>query len=117
TATGIGIGAPDVTLVTNLQRTLGGELFSENNSVGYYVQEQVGWNDRLFLTGAVRADDHSSFGADFDLIVYPKLSVSYIASDEPSIRRFTEMAGMTSLQLRAAWGQAGTAPNAYAADQ
>ena len=117
TATGIGIGAVDVTLVTNLQRTLGGELFSENNSVGYYVQEQVGWNDRLFLTGAVRADDHSSFGSDFDLIVYPKFSASYIASDEPSIRRFTEMAGITSLQLRAAWGQAGTAPNAYAADQ
>lgn len=117
TATGIGIGAPDVTLVGLLQRTLGTELYSENNSLGYYAQEQVGWNDRLFVTGAVRADDHSSFGEDFDLILYPKVSVSYIASDEPAIRRFTDMARMTSLQLRAAWGQAGTAPNAYAADQ
>jgi TonB-linked SusC/RagA family outer membrane protein len=116
-ARGIGIGAVDVTLVGLLQRTLGLESYSENNSVGYYIQEQVGWNDRLFVTGALRADDHSSFGSDFDIITYPKFSVSYIASDEPSIRRFTEMAKMTSLQLRAAWGQAGTAPNAYAADQ
>jgi TonB-dependent starch-binding outer membrane protein SusC len=116
-ATGIGIGAVDVTLVGLLQRTLGTETFSENNSVGYYLQEQVGWNDRLFVTGAVRADDHSSFGTDFDIITYPKFSVSYVASEEPAIRRFTDMARMTSLQLRAAWGQAGTAPTAYAADQ
>jgi TonB-dependent starch-binding outer membrane protein SusC len=116
-ARGIGIGAVDVTLVGLLQRTLGLESYSENNSVGYYLQEQVGWNDRLFVTGALRADDHSSFGSDFDVIVYPKFSVSYIASEEPAIRRFTDMARMTSLQLRAAWGQAGTAPNAYAADQ
>ena len=41
-ATGIGIGAVDVTRIDLLQRTTGAESFSENNSVGYYVQEQVG---------------------------------------------------------------------------
>ena len=40
---------------------------AENNSVGYYVQEQVDLNNRLFLTAAVRADDHSSFGTNFDI--------------------------------------------------
>jgi TonB-linked SusC/RagA family outer membrane protein len=116
-ATGIGIGAPDVTLVNLLQRSTGGEAYSENNSVGYYVQEQVGWRDRLFLTGAVRADDHSSFGTNFDLIVYPKFSVSYILSDEPAAQRFLQAAKIGSLQLRGAWGQAGRAPTAYSAPQ
>lgn len=116
-ATGIGIGAPDVTLVNLLQRSSGSESFSENNSVGYYIQEQVGINDRLFLTGAVRADDHSSFGKDFDIIVYPKLSASYVISDEPAAQRFLNSAGISTLKLRTAWGRAGRAPSAYSAPQ
>ena len=116
-ATGIGIGAVDVTRVDLLQRSTGGEQFSENNSVGYYVQEQVGLNDRLYLTGAVRADDHSSFGKDFDIVVYPKLSLSYVASEEPSLRKFLDAARVSTLKLRGAWGQAGTAPSAFSATQ
>ena len=116
-ATGIGIGAPDVTLVNLLQRTTGGEGFAENNSVGYYVQEQLGWNDRLFVTGAVRADDHSSFGTNFNWIVYPKFSVSYVAVDQGSGPSFLQSAQINSLKLRGAWGQAGRAPSAYSAPQ
>ena len=116
-ATGIGIGAVDVTRIDLLQRTTGAEGFSENNSVGYYVQEQVGWNDRLFLTGAVRADDHSSFGTDFDIVIYPKLSASYIASEEPALRGFLDGARVSTLKLRGAWGQAGRAPSAFSATQ
>jgi TonB-dependent starch-binding outer membrane protein SusC len=116
-ASGFGIGAVDVTRVDLLQRSTGGESFSENNSVGYYVQEQVGWNDRLFLTGAVRADDHSSFGTDFDIVIYPKLSLSYVASEEPSLRRFLDAARVSTLKLRGAWGQAGRAPTAFSATQ
>ena len=116
-AQGIGIGAPDVTLVGLLQRSTGNETFSENNSVGYYVQEQVGWNDRLFLTAAVRADDHSSFGTDFDIVIYPKVSVSYVASEEPRLRGMFDAARVSSLKLRGAWGQAGRAPAAFSATQ
>jgi len=116
-ATGIGIGAVDVTRVDLLQRTTGGESFSENNSVGYYVQEQVGLNDRLFVTGAVRADDHSSFGKDFDIVIYPKLSLAYVASEEPALRGFLDGARVSTLKLRGAWGQAGRAPTAFSATQ
>ncbi|MGK2963001.1 MAG: SusC/RagA family TonB-linked outer membrane protein [Gemmatimonadaceae bacterium] len=116
-ATGIGIGAPDVTLIGLLQRSTGSEGYSENNSVGYYIQEQIGFNDRLFLTAAVRADDHSSFGTDFDLIVYPKLSASYVISDEPRAQDFLRSARISSLKLRTAWGKAGRAPSAYSAPQ
>jgi TonB-linked SusC/RagA family outer membrane protein len=116
-ATGIGIGAVDVTRIDLLQRTTGAESFSENNSVGYYAQEQVGLSDRLFLTGALRADDHSSFGKDFDIVVYPKLSVSYIASEQPALRSMLDAARVSTLKLRGAWGQAGRAPTAFSATQ
>ena len=116
-ARGIGIGAVDVTRVDLLTRTTGLETYSENNSVGYYVQEQLAWNNRLFLTGAVRADDHSSFGTNFDLIVYPKLSLSWVLSEEPGAERFLNVARVNSLKLRGAWGQAGRAPTAYSAPQ
>jgi TonB-linked SusC/RagA family outer membrane protein len=116
-ATGIGLGAPDVTLVNLAQRTTGGELYSENNSVGYYVQQALNINERLYLTAAVRADDHSSFGENFDLIIYPKVSASYILSDEPGARGFIDALRLSSLKLRAAWGQAGRAPSAYSAPQ
>jgi hypothetical protein len=116
-ASGIGLGAPDVTLVNLAQRSTGNESYSENNSVGYYIQEQVGYKDRLFVTGALRADDHSSFGTNFDLIVYPKFSVSYILSDEPAAQSFLESMRISSLKLRGAWGRAGRAPSAYSAPQ
>ncbi|MEP6835853.1 MAG: SusC/RagA family TonB-linked outer membrane protein [Gemmatimonas sp.] len=116
-ATGIGIGAADITLVNLLQRSTGAESFSENNSVGYYVQEQIGYKDRLFLTAAVRADDHSAFGTNFDLIVYPKFSLSYVLSDEPGISGALEAAHISSFKLRSVYGQAGRAPSAYSAPQ
>ncbi|HEX2722693.1 MAG TPA: SusC/RagA family TonB-linked outer membrane protein [Gemmatimonadaceae bacterium] len=116
-ATGIGIGAPDVTLINLLQKSTGSESFTENNSVGYYIQEQLGFNERLYLTGAVRADDHSSFGTNFDLIIYPKVSMSYVLSDEPRMKNFLQSARVSSLKLRSAWGAAGRAPSAYSAPQ
>jgi len=116
-ATGIGIGAVDVTLVNLLQRSTGTESFSENNSVGFYVQQQVGYKDRLFLTGAVRADDHSSFGTNFDIIVFPKFSLSYVVSEEPAARGLLDALKVSTMKLRSAWGQAGRAPTAYSAVQ
>jgi TonB-dependent starch-binding outer membrane protein SusC len=117
TAQGIGIGAPDVTLVNLLQRTTGAEGFSENNSVGYFLQGQGDWKNRLTLTAAVRADDHSSFGTNFDMIIYPKLSLAYVVSEEPMMQNLMGAARINSLKLRTAWGQAGRAPSAYSAPQ
>ena len=38
--------------------------------------------DRLFLTAAVRTDQNSAFGTNFQRVYYPKVSVSWIISDE-----------------------------------
>jgi TonB-linked SusC/RagA family outer membrane protein len=116
-ATGVGLGAPDVTLIGTAAVLSGANSFSENNSVGYYVQEQIAWRNRLFVTGALRADDNSSFGTNFDIIVYPKASLSWVLSEEPFARRFLEAVRANDFKFRTAWGRAGRAPAPYSATQ
>ena len=82
-----------------------------NKSLGFYVQEQVALRDRLFLTAAIRADDNSAFGSDFDRAYYPKFSASWVASEEP----FFQVPFVNQLKLRAAYGQSGQQPDAFAA--
>lgn len=92
-----------------------GEDFLENKTFGVFMQEQIAWRDRLFLTGAVRGDDNSAFGKNFDFVVYPKLSGSYVISDEEFFRN--AFGGVNTMKLRAAWGKAGKQPDVFDAIQ
>jgi TonB-linked SusC/RagA family outer membrane protein len=87
----------------------GADDLVENNTVGVYVQEQIGWRDRFFLTGAIRADDNSSFGENFDLVYYPKVSASWVVSEED----FWGLDFVSSFRLRAAYGESGQQPDAF----
>ncbi|MCY4399058.1 MAG: SusC/RagA family TonB-linked outer membrane protein [Gemmatimonadetes bacterium] len=91
------------------------EDFLENKTFGVFVQQQAALGDRLFLTGAVRGDDNSAFGTNFDFVVYPKLSASYVVSDEPFFQE--TMGAVNTLKLRAAWGKAGKQPDVFDAIQ
>jgi TonB-linked SusC/RagA family outer membrane protein len=80
--------------------------FVEERSLGFFVQQQIGWKDRVFLTGGLRSDDHSAFGQNFDRVYYPKVSASWVLSEEP----FWKVAPVTAVKLRAAYGQSGQQP-------
>jgi TonB-linked SusC/RagA family outer membrane protein len=111
TANGTQFPAPDLATVSATAQRLGGEFASVNTTAGVYAQEQLSWNERLFLTGALRVDNNSAFGANFDFITYPKLSGSWVISEEP----FWHVPGLSSLKLRAAYGQTGQQPDNFAA--
>ena len=89
----------------------GRDDFLENNTVGVFLQEQIGWQDRLFLTVAIRADDNSAFGEEFDLVYYPKVSGSWVVSEEP----FWNFDWVNAFRVRAAYGESGQQPDAFAA--
>jgi TonB-dependent starch-binding outer membrane protein SusC len=89
------------------------ENMSQQRSLGFFLEEQLGWRNRLFLTAGARIDDHSTFGANFSTVVYPKAAVSYVISEEP----FFHLPHVDNLRLRAAYGQAGNAPSPFAADR
>jgi TonB-linked SusC/RagA family outer membrane protein len=110
---GQGLVANKLNLVSSAAQTFAGQSFSEQISLGFYLQEQLGWRDRVFGTFAVRVDDNSAFGTDFSVVVYPKASLSWVISEEP----FFRWDWIEELKLRTAWGQAGNAPAPFSADR
>ncbi len=110
---GEGLVASTINLVGSAATTRAGQDFEEQTSLGFYVQEQIGWKNRLFATAAVRVDDNSAFGQDFSLVVYPKAQLSYVISDED----FFDYDFIDQLKLRGAWGQAGSPPAPFTADR
>jgi hypothetical protein len=68
-------------------------------------------NERAFITAAVRGDASSSFGREAKHVYYPKMSASWLLSDEPFFPRFTGIPNLfTNFRLRAAFGHAGIQP-------
>jgi hypothetical protein len=94
---------PSVTTNTILQKT-----------VGLFVEEVVALNDRLFLTAALRTDQNSAFGTNFQRVYYPKASLSWIASDEGF---FPQIGWINQFRLRAAVGASGVQPGPNDADR
>jgi TonB-linked SusC/RagA family outer membrane protein len=85
-----------------------------NKTLGYYGQEQVSFNDRLFVIIAARTDQNSAFGTQFQRVIYPKGSVSYILSDEPFFPKFS---WLDQFRLRGAYGASGVQPGSTTALQ
>ena len=90
------------------------EFTTENATYGLFVEEQVGWRDKLFLTGGARVDKNSAFGRDVGNTVYPRASASYVISDESW---FPKIPTVNRLRLRSAYGKAGVQPGTVAALQ
>ncbi|HMC57087.1 MAG TPA: SusC/RagA family TonB-linked outer membrane protein [Gemmatimonadaceae bacterium] len=83
-----------------------------NTTIGAYGEEQLGWRDRLYLTAGFRIDNNSAFGDEFKSITYPKAAISWVASDEPF---FKWDRWVSTLRLRAAYGESGRQPRAFSA--
>lgn len=114
-AQGEGFPGPGVETVTAAAlKTFQAQNFFDNKTLGVYVQQQVGWKDRLFVRGAVRVDNNSAFGADVNFVTYPKADVSWVASEEPFIQGF-KPSWLNTLRLRAAYGESGVQPETFAA--
>lgn len=100
--------APDLETIAATAQTFGFDDFVSNSTVGVFAQQQFAINDKLYLTGAVRIDNNSAFGEDFDFVTYPKVSASYVLAEGQS-------GTISALKLRAAYGQSGQQPESFAA--
>jgi TonB-linked SusC/RagA family outer membrane protein len=86
-----------------------GEQTIEVVSYGTYIEQQFGWREKLYLTGALRRDQNSAFGGDFGAIVYPKIAASYVAFES------NDGLWLNQVRLRGALGESGQQPGAAAA--
>jgi len=75
---------------------------------GVFAQNVFDYLDRYFVTVGLRVDGNSAFGEDFGLQPYPKVSFSYVISDESFWKD-----EWGNLKLRAAYGHAGQAPGTF----
>lgn len=79
---------------------------SEVSYWGGFLQETLGYNEKLFATVAARLDGASVFGPDERTQVYLKASGSYVISNEEFWEdRFED--AIPNMKLRVSWGQAG----------
>jgi TonB-linked SusC/RagA family outer membrane protein len=97
-------GAQNVGAVTTPNVSQGTTL---TNTLGMFVDEALALNDRLWLNLAVRTDQNSAFGTNFQRVYYPKVSASWMLSDEDF---FPSIPLLSSLRLRTAYGTAGLQP-------
>ncbi len=102
-------GPGEPTLGSAAQITLNTASRPRVVTAGLFLQEMVGWRDRLFVTAGLRVDGNSTFGEDFGLQTYPKVSASYVVSEES----FWPQRFLPTLKLRAALGESGKAPGAF----
>jgi outer membrane receptor protein involved in Fe transport len=100
---GLSVGASSI---TDAATTEGSQFTIEERSVGLFAEEEVNYRGRLFLTGALRFDDHSAFGGQFNWVTYPKASVSWLVSEEP----WFHSGLLSTLRVRSSFGVSGQNP-------
>jgi TonB-dependent SusC/RagA subfamily outer membrane receptor len=100
-----GPGSP--TLNTGSQQNVSESRLRVVNA-GLFLQELLGFSDRLFVTAGMRLDGNSAFGSSFGLQRYPKISASYVLSDYDFWPKAIEEA-----KVRLAYGVSGKAPGYF----
>ena len=108
-----GNSAASSNLAPGSQTVTGGSIFAATSNttitktLGAFVEEQVAFRDRLFVTAAVRSDQNSAFGTNFQRVYYPKVGVSWLVSDESF---FPKLGSLDQLRLRLSRGASGVQP-------
>lgn len=107
----VGFPGPGLTVSEAADQQSLDENILEEVNLGVFGQEQVGFNDYLFGTVGARLDANSAFGSEFNVIVYPKASISFIPTDSPFWEGGSGI--IDSFQFRSAIGQSGLQPGAF----
>jgi TonB-linked SusC/RagA family outer membrane protein len=102
-------GPGEPTLETGAEMRYRADRPTAVTNAGFFLQEELAWKDRLFVTAGVRIDGNSAFGDDFGLQEYPKLGFSYVLSEHG----FWPRSWFETFKLRGAVGESGKAPGAF----
>jgi TonB-linked SusC/RagA family outer membrane protein len=112
---GTGLLTNTANAISAATTTTGAQSYAQSKSLGYFVQEQLGMRDRLFVQLGARIDRNSAFGTKVGSFFLPKAGVSYVMSQEPFWRE--RLPWFSTLRLRAAYGTTGRSPSGVAALQ
>lgn len=112
-STNLGFPGPGIEVVGGGSAPAVFESFSSIVNAGYFAQEQLGFNDWIFVTAGGRYDYNSAFGRTSGGVFYPQASISVIPSDRAGWQQMFLSNYLSTLRLRAAIGRAGRQPGAF----
>jgi TonB-linked SusC/RagA family outer membrane protein len=113
---GTGLASNVSNLISSATTTTAGQGYAQSKSLGYIVQEQIGFNDRLFFQFGARIDRNSAFGSSASTFFLPKVGATYTITEEPKIRDLLP-SFISTVRLRGAYGTTGRSPGGTAALQ
>ncbi|SEW43991.1 TonB-dependent receptor domain-containing protein [Chitinophaga arvensicola] len=88
------------------------EFYLEAVNYGVYIQENIGFKNKLFLDFGIRGDGNPAFGKNIGIQYYPKVGFSYIPSAEPWFSGLSQV--ITSAKVKGGYGIAGNLPTPFA---
>ena len=108
-STGTNFSGPGLEVLDATATQTSTSSFQEIVNVGLFAQEQIDYSEWIYFTVGVRLDASSAFGDDFNYATYPKVSASFLPTDAFDF----EINNVSTIRLRAAWGQSGQQPGAF----
>ncbi|GAB3837380.1 TonB-dependent receptor [Hymenobacter jeollabukensis] len=100
--------SPFISTISGAQTSIGSRYeLSQYNLSGVYLQGNVGFQNLLFVTAAIRRDRSSLFAPSQTNQYYPKVSGSLVLSDLSTWQNAAFAKTFNSLKLRASYGASG----------
>jgi TonB-dependent starch-binding outer membrane protein SusC len=109
-ATGVTEGSRSI---NNSSETVATDFLRTVTNYGFFAQENLGFNDKVFLEFGIRLDGNSAFGEAIGLQAFPKVGLSYSLSDEDFFRNTISDNIVSNIKLRANYGEAGNFPTPF----
>ncbi len=81
---------------------------------GFFFQEDIGYQDKVFLNFGFRNDYNTAFGSDASSEFYPKVGLAYVISEEAFWGGLGNV--ISTLKLRGSYGEAGNFPPPFTRD-
>lgn len=98
-------------------QTINGAGVSSSNDVlqylhnyGFFVQENLGIYDKLFLELGLRTDYNTAFGDNVGWQIYPKIGISFSLDNENFMQNLKQKELINAFKIRANYGVAGNFP-------
>ncbi len=88
------------------------QTINKQRERGFFVQEEIDLNEKIYVTGAVRGDASSANGNTEKYFLFPKVSGSIRLSQYGFWKSLSSLA--SEFKVRAAYGQTGNLPQANA---
>jgi TonB-linked SusC/RagA family outer membrane protein len=85
----------------------GNDSRGEFSVSGYYAQQNFGYKNFLYVTGAIRVDGSGVFGKNQRNFTYPKANLSYIISEQEFWKKMSISKVWNFAKLRIAYGESG----------